>query len=101
MLLKSKNYFKAESNFFSKLSAVNDNNDHSHEFIEIFYVVSGSAYHTLNGIKSKIVPGDIYIIRLTDSHHFSKIDFTATFLLKKTPLNPFALLYPMIFTKKF
>ena len=74
MLLKSKNYFKVESNFFSKLSAVNDNNDHSHEFIEIFYVVSGSAYHTLNGIKSKIVPGDIYIIRLTDSHHFSKIE---------------------------
>ncbi len=74
MLLKNKDYFKTQNNLFSELSTVNDNDDHNHEFIEIFYVISGTVYHTLNGIKSKIGPGDIYIIRLNDSHHFTKIE---------------------------
>lgn len=74
MLLKSKSYFKDQSNFFSKLSTINDNNNHNHEFIEIFYVISGTAYHTLNGVKSKIGLGDLYIIRQTDFHFFTRIE---------------------------
>lgn len=74
MKLINSNYFSINSNFFSQISNVNANELHSHEFIEIFYVLSGSAYHTLNGKRGVIETGDLFILRKSDSHFFQKIN---------------------------
>ena len=72
MKLKASNYFSINSNFFCQISNVNTNDLHSHEFIEIFYVLSGSAYHTLNGKREIIETGDLFILRKSDAHFFQK-----------------------------
>ena len=74
MKLLNSHYFSLSSNYFSKISDVNANDSHSHEFIEIFYVLSGSAYHTINGKREIIETGDLYILRKSDYHFFQRMN---------------------------
>ena len=67
-------------NFFTSLTISNNNQLHCHEFIEIFYVVSGSAVHILNGQKTIINSGDVYIIKPSDYHCFKSSDSTVNFI---------------------
>ena len=67
-------------NFFTSLTISNNNQLHCHEFIEIFYVVSGSAIHILNGQRTVINSGDVYIIKPSDYHCFKSSDSTVNFI---------------------
>ena len=49
LFLANTHYFKTGTSFFTKISNENNNMSHTHEFIEIFYVISGSALHSING----------------------------------------------------
>ncbi len=72
LLLANTHYFKNGTSFFAKISNENDNMSHTHEFIEIFYVISGSAFHSLNGHQSAIGVGDMFILKKSDAHFFKK-----------------------------
>lgn len=67
-------------NFFTSLTISNNNQLHRHEFVEIFYVVSGAAVHILNGQKIPINSGDVYIIKPSDYHCFKSTDSTVNFI---------------------
>ena len=67
-------------NYFTSLTISNNNQLHRHEFVEIFYVVSGSAFHILNGQTTTVNSGDIYIIKPSDYHCFKSSDSTADFI---------------------
>jgi YesN/AraC family two-component response regulator len=67
-------------NYFTSLTISNNNQLHRHEFVEIFYVVSGSAFHILNGQTTTVNNGDIYIIKPSDYHCFKSSDSTANFI---------------------
>ena len=67
-------------NYFTSLTISNNNQLHSHEFVEIFYVVSGSAQHILNGSKTTVSNGDVYIIKPSDYHCFKSSDATTNFI---------------------
>lgn len=67
-------------NFFTSLTISNNNQLHRHEFVEIFYVVSGSAVHILNGQKIPINRGDVYIIKPSDYHCFKSTDSIVNFI---------------------
>ena len=67
-------------NFFTSLTISNNNQLHRHEFVEIFYVVSGSAIHILNGQKTPINSGDVYIIKPSDYHCFKSSNSTVNFI---------------------
>lgn len=66
--------------YYTALSTANKNQYHSHEFIEIFYVVAGSAIHELNEQRSTITAGDIFVLKPTDFHRFLPSDNSASFL---------------------
>lgn len=72
LFLSNMDYFKNETAFFAKISNENNNMPHSHEFIEIFYVISGSAFHSLNGYQSPLESGDMFILKKSDSHFFKQ-----------------------------
>ena len=67
-------------NYFTSLTISNNNQLHRHEFVEIFYVVSGSALHILNGQKTPLNNGDVYIIKPSDYHCFKSSDSTVNFI---------------------
>ena len=67
-------------NYFTSLTISNNNQLHCHEFVEIFYVVSGSAVHLLNGQKTTVANGDVYIIKPSDYHCFKSSDSTTNFI---------------------
>lgn len=70
LFLANTDYFKTGTSFFTKISNENNNMSHTHEFIEIFYVISGSALHSINGHPSMIDAGDMFILKKSDSHFF-------------------------------
>jgi len=71
-----------EQKFFNQQSIYTSSNDvpssvpHRHEFIEIFYVINGTAKHLINNNKLVLKAGDLYIIRPNDQHYFKPIDAT-------------------------
>lgn len=68
------------NNFYTSLTTSNNNQLHRHEFVEIFYVVSGSATHVLNEQKAEISSGDVYIIKPSDYHCFKSTDSIVNFI---------------------
>ena len=55
-----------------------DSTEHKHEFIELVYVVSGTAKHLHEGEKSRIKPGDCFLIDIGSRHGYCEAtqDFT-------------------------
>lgn len=43
---------------------------HTHQYIEIFYIISGSCQHYLNGKISTLKIGDLYFLKPGDIHNF-------------------------------
>lgn len=50
------------------------NTYHSHNYWEIFYILSGNANHYINGQKTVIGSGDCYILRPHDKHCIDRIE---------------------------
>jgi AraC family cel operon transcriptional repressor len=44
---------------------------HTHDFHEVFLIVSGTGTHHLNRRKDRLSAGDLVVIRPSDTHHFS------------------------------
>ncbi len=47
---------------------------HSHQFVEIEYVMHGSLVQTINGVEYNIQRGDIVYLNVGDCHEFKKVD---------------------------
>ena len=47
---------------------------HTHNFLELVYVLSGSAVHVMNGEETKISKGNYYIIDYDTKHDYRKIN---------------------------
>ena len=44
---------------------------HSHEFIEIAFLVYGSCTHIYHGMRTRLIPGDIFIITPNEEHSYA------------------------------
>ena len=44
---------------------------HSHDFVEMFYVVKGNGTHNINGKEYDISPGDIFLINYDTKHQIT------------------------------
>ena len=66
--------FKSQELFRNQLSNHSNNQYHCHEFIEIFYVISGTAKQRLNNSTIEISTGDLFLLRPSDQHSFTSND---------------------------
>ena len=66
--------FKSQELFRNQLSNHSNNQYHCHEFIEIFYVISGTAQQRLNNSTINISTGDLFLLRPSDQHSFASND---------------------------
>lgn len=64
---------------------------HKHKFIEVVYILSGSATHYLEGETRKVKRGDLFIINMDTPH---------AFVPDENPADPF-LSYDLMFTLEF
>jgi AraC family transcriptional regulator, L-rhamnose operon transcriptional activator RhaR len=48
-----------------------DMETHNHNFFELVYMINGSTNHSLNGIASKLSPGDYFIVDYGSVHSYS------------------------------
>ena len=56
--------------FNTHLTAALDTAPHTHEFVEVFYVISGSIKHHINGETENLDVGDLFIIFPHTKHQF-------------------------------
>lgn len=70
--------FLLNNTFRTHIIADRDETPHSHEFVEIFYILHGSIFHYHNGgHKEFLTTGDMMIIPpFFDEHHFKRIKDT-------------------------
>lgn len=47
---------------------------HTHDFLELVYILEGSALHTVNGHESIVRPGDFFIVDFSGSHSYKMTD---------------------------
>ena len=66
--------------YYTALSTADSNQYHCHEFIEIFYVVAGSAVHELNERRETVSVGDVIVLKPTDFHRFIPTEKHSAFL---------------------
>ena len=69
-IIKNDELFNS-SDYYTALTDATNNQYHQHEFIEIFYVVSGRVIHYINGKKEVLEPYTLYLLRPHDFHNFS------------------------------
>ena len=71
--LKKNDFFENNEDVFIQISDNYDFNgiNHSHCFIELIYVISGSATHTVNNISYPVKKGNVVMIDYKLSHSFS------------------------------
>ena len=69
-IIKNDELFNS-SDYYTALTDATNNQYHQHEFIEIFYVVSGQVIHYINGKKEVLEPFTLYLLRPHDFHNFS------------------------------
>lgn len=70
ILLHDNETFYKTKNVHTQLIKLTANLCHRHDFIEFFYVVSGSATHLFNGKKDIIKRGDAFLLVPGDEHCF-------------------------------
>ena len=78
--------FKPQELFRNQLSNHSNNQYHCHEFIEIFYVISGTAQQRLNNSTTEISTGDLFLLRPSDQHSFASND--AAFIHRDFLIDP-------------
>ena len=101
-LLMISELFKPQELFRNQLSNHSNNQYHSHEFIEIFYVLSGTAQQRLNNSTIEISTGDLFLLRPTDQHSFSSDDANfihRDFLIDPVPFQNTCCFYDELFYK--
>lgn len=71
--LNKKDYFKENENIYIHLSDNLEMNriSHRHNFIEVSYVVDGTAIHTIEGISYPVKKGNVVIVDYDTPHTFS------------------------------
>ncbi|MBR0189994.1 MAG: helix-turn-helix transcriptional regulator [Clostridia bacterium] len=74
------NEILSNGEYYTALSAADNNQYHCHEFIEIVYVVAGNAIHELNEKKQTVTVGDAFILKPTDFHRFIPSENSSSFL---------------------
>lgn len=47
-----------------------DTNYHTHDFLELVYILEGNALHTINGITTAVKPGDYFIVDYSCRHGY-------------------------------
>ncbi len=71
--LQKNDYFKDDEDIFIQMSDNFDFNGvtHSHHFIEVSYVISGNAIHTVDGVSYPVKKGNVIMIDYMVPHSFS------------------------------
>lgn len=70
-LLLGQDFFKDDVSFFmNKVPGTVAGTTHSHDFIEIAYVASGTAIHHLDNKQYEVTKGDLFIINNHTNHYF-------------------------------
>ena len=62
-----------KSRILIHVDTVGHTKKHEHDFLELSYVLSGQATHTLDGVSSVLSKGDYFIIDYHKSHEFTQI----------------------------
>ena len=66
--------FIPDLNFRTLLIGSGDEYKHSHDFIEVFYVLKGEIKHYVNDEIKTLSLGDICILKPNSMHNFKRID---------------------------
>ena len=61
-----------DGDFYTQIKGFEDDRPHSHDFVELLIITSGSIAHSLNGKKSILSAGDVILIMPGDLHQFIK-----------------------------
>jgi len=72
----------------TRVKPVRQGAPHTHEFIEIFYVLSGSSNHYTEKMVSRISTGDTYILLPGDIHNHDKSHSSKDFLYRDILIRP-------------
>lgn len=88
--IKKINYFKDNENIFIHLSDNSDLNEivHCHKSIQISYVISGSAMHTIHNTSHPVKKGDIILVNHNVPHCFTHTSNTEEFLTYNLHFTP-------------
>ena len=73
IVLKEKLFF-TQQNVYTSINDTPTTKMHKHEYIEIFYVIEGTAEHLINSQKHILSAGDLYILRPDDIHQFKGLN---------------------------
>ena len=74
MIVLKEALFFAQRSIYTAISDAPSTKPHRHEYIEIFYVIDGTAEHHINKKTHVLKAGDLYIIRPNDFHQFKAIE---------------------------
>ena len=68
--MKRASYFIGEEEFYIGVFQHGNTGAHTHDFLELVYVLDGSAVHTVNGKSSEIRTGDYFMIDFKMQHEY-------------------------------
>lgn len=89
MEIKSiKNYIPYNQNVHTAIKSLRHDEPHSHEFIEIFYVLSGSCNHFVDGKVVKLHIGNAHILFPGDIHNHIKEGMSPDFMYRDILILP-------------
>lgn len=66
MKYENKKHIRDEEGVAVRLYTHGDSAPHSHEFVELIYILEGEATHVVGGESMHVKPGDMFIIDLGD-----------------------------------
>ena len=64
------NILSEKNGLATHLITSGDNYHHTHNFIEVFYIIKGSINHLINNTTETLHTGDMYLLRPGDVHCF-------------------------------
>ena len=65
-------FFQSGIQFHTQKVDILDDVFHRHAFYELFYITKGEIDHTVNGVTRRLVTGDMFLLRPSDSHCFMR-----------------------------
>lgn len=93
-VLTKEDFFRPNENVHIQLSDEYPNYigiRHTHNYIEVVYIISGSAFHEIDGNRYRVKRGDLFIINMNTPH---------AFFLDEHTKEPFSC-YDLMFTPEF
>lgn len=85
---KTDDYILSGYDIHTRVKPVRQGAPHTHEFIEIFYVLSGTSNHYTDKETKQISTGDIYILLPGDIHNHSNSHASKDFLYRDILIRP-------------